>query len=151
MSSDWLVVDALAPDVDDVVLATLYESAARGELALPFCGSCDQPLELGQQVCDACRSTRPVWREVERRGVVHSATLVHRLEKGLVITEAPYPVVDVELASGHRLVMTTVQASSNAPDIGTAVVVGFRLVGAVHIPAAAFSPRGTDPSTEALQ
>ena len=134
--SDWLVVDELAPDVADAVLAPLYEAAARGELSMPFCGACGVPLELDQDVCDACRAREVAWRGVEPRGIVHSSTLVHRREAGLILVDHPYPVLDVELDSGHRVVMTTLTSSTTAPGIGDPVEVGFRHVGSTAVPAA---------------
>ncbi|WP_375486126.1 Zn-ribbon domain-containing OB-fold protein [uncultured Mycobacterium sp.] len=132
---DWLLDAALTPDADDPVLRPLYESAARGQLALPFCASCGLPLELEQQVCDGCGCPRRRWAPVEPVGVVHSCTLMHRREVGLVVAEHPYPIVDVELASGHRVVMTTVLPCDSAPRIGTAVRIGYRRLGHVAIPA----------------
>jgi uncharacterized OB-fold protein len=134
LTTDWLVDAALAPDVDDDI-GPLYEAAARGELALPFCAACALPLELEQQICDRCGSARRHWAPVEPVGVVHSSTLMHRREPGLVHAEHPYPIVDVELVSGHRLVMTTATPRDRAPRIGTAVHVGFRRLGHVVIPA----------------
>ena len=61
-------------------------------------------------------------------GTVHTATLVHRRERGLILATGPYPVIDVELASGHRLVLTTAAPSGQAPDIGTPVEIAFRTV-----------------------
>lgn len=133
---DWLVADDLAPGLDDPVLGPLYAAAGRGELALPFCSRCDQPLELDQGVCDACRADTPDWRTVEPAGTVHSATLVHRLEAGLIIATQAYPVLDVETASGHRVIMTTRSPSDRAPAIGTRISIGFRTVGGVSLPAA---------------
>jgi hypothetical protein len=52
-----------------------------------------------------------------------------------VHAQSPYPIVDVELSSGHRIVMTTAQPSHVAPDIGATVRIGFRLLGDVAIPA----------------
>ena len=75
------------------------------------------------------------WRTVDPRGTVHTATLMHRREPGLVHGMAPYPIVDVELTSGHRMVMTTVQPTETAPPIGTAVRIGFRRLGDVVLPA----------------
>jgi uncharacterized protein len=151
--TDWLVSDELAPDVDDPVLAPLYAAAGRGELALPFCASCEQPLELGQDVCDACRADGVSWRVVEPAGHVHSATVVHRREAGLVVAAHPYPVLDVELSSGHRLIMSTRSAADRAPAIGTPVTVGYRRLGTVSVPAAvlpAFPNHlpDTDPTAE---
>ena len=37
---DWLVASDLAPDAADPVMAPVYEAAARGALALPFCAAC---------------------------------------------------------------------------------------------------------------
>jgi uncharacterized protein len=134
--ADWLLEDTLAPTVDGDSLAPLYEAAARGDLALPFCAECAaQPLELDQEICDICGSAEQDWRTVELRGTVHSATLMHRREPGLVRTQNPYPIVDVELASGHRLVLTTVHPTDTTPAIGTALTVGFRHLGNVAIPA----------------
>jgi uncharacterized OB-fold protein len=134
---DWLLDSALAPAADDDTLAPLYRAATRNELALPFCAACALPLELDQEVCDQCGDGEQDWRTVDPRGVVHAATLMHRREPGLVHAVAPYPIVDVELTSGHRMVMTTVQAADTAPLIGTAVRIGFRRLGDVVLPAIA--------------
>lgn len=144
--SDWLVSDDLAPDQDDPLLAPLYAAAARAELALPFCPSCDQPLELGQEACDGCRAAGVQWRVVEPAGSVHSATVVHRREAGLIVADHPYPVLDVELTSGHRLIMTTRSTADRAPAIGTPVAIGYRRVGGVSVPAAIVSP--SEPTAE---
>jgi uncharacterized OB-fold protein len=132
---DWLLDSALAPTADDDTLAPLYRAATRNELALPFCAACALPLELDQEVCDSCGDAERDWRTVDPRGVVHAATLMHRREPGLVHAVAPYPIVDVELASGHRMVMTTVQPADTAPLIGAAVRIGFRRLGDVVLPA----------------
>ena len=143
--SDWLLSAELAPDVENDPLRPIYDAAARGELALPFCASCKLTLELEQYVCDGCGGQQRDWRVVVPEGVVHSWTVVHRREPGLVLTDAPYPVVDVELASGHRLIMTTLHPDPDAPAIGTAVRVAFRRLGMVHIPAVTNSADTTEP------
>jgi uncharacterized OB-fold protein len=132
---DWLLDSALAPAADNDILAPLYRAASRNELALPFCAACALALELDQEVCDSCGSTERDWCTVDLRGTVHAATLMHRREPGLVHAVAPYPIVDVELTSGHRMVMTTVQPTNTAPPIGTAVRIGFRRLGDVVLPA----------------
>jgi uncharacterized protein len=132
---DWLLSSTLAPAVDGDPLSPLYHATSRGELALPFCTGCTRPLELDQEVCDQCGGSEIRWCSVDLRGTVHAATLMHRREPGLVHASAPYPIVDVELHSGHRLVMTTVHPADTAPAIGTAVRIGFRRLGDVLIPA----------------
>src|SRR5690606_23341972 len=125
---------SLAPSIVDDVLGELYRGAARGELVLPFCAACDLPLEPEQLVCDGCGAGGPVWRPVPLHGHVHTVTVVHRLERGLVRSTGPYPVADVELASGYRLVLTAV-APGAAPSIGDPVSIGFRHLGGVAVPA----------------
>ena len=132
---DWLLDGSVAPDSEDAVLAPLYQAAARSELALPFCAGCSWPLELDQEVCDQCGADVIAWRTVEPNGTVHTATLMHRRERGLVHASDPYPIVDVELTSGHRLIVTTVHPSTVAPAIGATVRIGFRRLGDVSIPA----------------
>lgn len=132
---DWLLDSALAPEPEHDALAPLYLATSRGELALPFCAGCAQPLELDQEICDHCGGAEQDWHTVELRGTVHAATLMHRREPGLVHAGAPYPIVDVELASGHRLVMTTTQSADHPPAIGGGVRIGFRRLGGVAIPA----------------
>jgi uncharacterized protein len=134
-TKDWLLEPSLAPVTAGDPLAPLYEAAAVDELALPFCPVCEQPLELEQEVCDYCGSAGSLWRAVELRGTVHTATLMHRRETGLVRAQRPYPIVDVELNSGHRLLMTTVRPADTAPAIGAPVHIGFRRLGDVAIPA----------------
>lgn len=131
--ADWLLDPALAPSTAGR-LAPLYAGAAEGRLTLPFCAACDLPLELEQQVCDGCGCGEAAWRQVPAEGTVHTVTVVHRREAGLVRTEDPYPVADVELASGHRLLMAGRRPSA-APAIGTTVTVSFRSLGGVAIPA----------------
>jgi len=132
---DWLLEPALAPAVDGDAIRPLYDAAARGELALPFCAACELPLELEQQTCDGCGRAERLWRQVNPRGSVHAATMMHRREPGLVRATDPYVIVDVEMESGHRIVMATLTPTDAAPPIGTAVRVGFRCLGDVAIPA----------------
>jgi uncharacterized OB-fold protein len=134
-AADWLVASELEPDAADPDLAPLYEAAARGVLVMPFCAACGTAVELEQDVCDRCGTTGRQWRETEKAGTVHAVTIVHRREPGLIVAGHPYPVVDVELASGHRLVLTTAAEAEHAPEIGTPVGITFRTVGAVAVPA----------------
>lgn len=46
--SDWLLDDGVAPGGEGDPLAPLYEGGARGELVLPFCGTCRLSLDLEQ-------------------------------------------------------------------------------------------------------
>ncbi|MDT5019460.1 MAG: uncharacterized protein QOD39_5620 [Mycobacterium sp.] len=132
---DWLLDPALAPAVEGDVIRPLYDAAARGELVLPFCADCELPLELEQRTCDGCGGAERVWRQVDPRGSVHTATMMHRREPGLVRATDPYLIVDVEMGSGHRIVMTTLTPTDAMPRIGTPVRIGFRRLGDIAIPA----------------
>jgi uncharacterized protein len=135
MSTDWLVPDELAP-VTTGAMHQFYQAAGEGRLEMPFCGACSLALELEQMTCDRCGG-EPCWQVVEPNGRVHACTTVHRRETGLVLATDPYQVVDVELSSGHRLVMTTQARTDHCFGIGEAVAIGFRHVGAVALPAIA--------------
>ena len=133
--TDWLVAASLTP-ITDGELAPFYAAAARGELVMPFCGVCEwAALELEQTTCDSCGAQDVQWRLIEPRGIVHSATTVHRLEPGLVLTTEPYQIIDVEFASTHRLLMTTTEPTADPFLIDTPVLVGFRTIGGVAVPA----------------
>jgi uncharacterized protein len=133
--TDWLVAASLTP-ITEGELAPFYAAAARGELVMPFCGVCEwAALELEQTTCDSCGAQDVKWRTIELRGIVHSATTVHRLEPGLVLTAEPYQIIDVEFASTHRLLMTTTEPTADPFLIDTPVLVGFRTVGGVAVPA----------------
>ena len=131
--ADWLVDDSLAPHTDGP-LAPMYAAARAGELAMPSCNACHQPLELEQLRCDACGAADVAWLGVDPHGTIHSITTVHRREPGLILATAPYHVVDVELASGHRLVMTTDRPTATPPAIGDAARIVFRDVAGVPVP-----------------
>jgi uncharacterized OB-fold protein len=135
IDQDWLVSADLTPDVADPRLAPFYAAASNGELALPVCAGCGLALELEQRVCDGCDGGEVRWVPTELTGTVHAVTTVHRREAGLIVAEQPYPVIDVELASGHRLVITTTAPCAASPAIGDPVQIAFRSVGGVAIPA----------------
>ena len=143
-AADWLLDPGLAPQTGGH-LAPLYAGAAAGRVTLPRCASCDLPLELEQEVCDGCGGAEITWTDVPPQGTVHTVTTVHRREPGLVLTEAPYVVADVELTSGHRLLMAGLHPSP-APAIGSPVTVGFRHLGGVALPA--FVPPPPSPEQE---
>ena len=132
---DWLADDVLAPSTGGA-LAPLYAAAAEGRLALPFCGACGAVLELEQDVCDSCGAADVDWRDVDPAGSVHSVTRVHRREPSLIRACSPYHVLDVQLGSGHRLVMTTTRPTDHPIRIGDPVRIGFRTVGGTALPAA---------------
>jgi uncharacterized OB-fold protein len=135
--TDWLVDEQLAPAATGE-LAPFYAAAAARRLDMPYCDGCGEVLELEQQICDACGSPRVSWRSVEAVGTVHSFTRVHRLEPDLIRTRSSYLVLDLELDSGHRIVLTTTGPTDTDPAIGERLQIAFRRIGGVQIPSAVF-------------
>ncbi len=132
---DWLITDEVVPAIGGA-LAPLYAAAAAGRVDMPFCGACDQVLELEQDVCDRCGARSVAWRPVEPSGTVHSVTTVHRPALGLTQPfSVPYHVVDAELISGHRIVLTTARPVETPPALGDPIRIAFRRLGGHAIPA----------------
>ena len=99
-AADWLVAPELAPDAGD---PDWPRCTRRPPGARSPCRSAPRartPLELEQYVCDACGASAEVgtagreWRDVPLAGTVHTATLVHRREPGLIVAAGALP--------GHR-------------------------------------------------
>lgn len=125
-------------------LEPLYAGTALGELRLPSCGSCGSPLDLVQVVCDRCGRLDVRWSAVALHGTVHAATTVMRPSRRFVIGNLPYHVVDVDLASGHRLTMAATHRGGATPAIGDAVAVQFARVGTTAVPRAHVAQPGDD-------
>jgi hypothetical protein len=65
-------------------------------------------------------------------------TTVHRQEPKLTQPlDGPYHVIDAELTSGHRLVLTTDRPADRTWTTGEPITIGFRTVGGIMIPAVA--------------
>lgn len=93
----------LAPVGDDHDTGGFFAAARRGELALRFCGDCDQLLHLPRQVCFRCGGVQSEWRAVPGRGRLHAwTTVTHQVHPAF---PTPYTVVLIDLEGGDaRLV-----------------------------------------------
>ena len=132
---DWLADDALEPP-DVARCAPFRHAADQGRLVLPGCRACDTALELDQVACHGCAQTDDVvWRDVPLLGHVHAASWIHRVSPAQILTDRPYPLLDIEFAAGHRLVLTTTSATTTVPPVGAAVRIAFRRVGNTALPA----------------
>ena len=65
------------PDVEDPITAPFFAGAARGELTIPHCGSCDRFVWYPEPTCPACGGA-PVWTAVSGRGTLFSWAVVRR-------------------------------------------------------------------------
>jgi uncharacterized protein len=65
------------PDLDDPLSAPFFEGAARGELLVTRCESCDRYVWYPQERCPACGGAL-TWTRVSGRGSLFSWTVVER-------------------------------------------------------------------------
>ncbi len=132
---DWLVLDTAAPSAEEP-LARFFAGTADDELLLPFCGN-GHPLDFDQVECERpeCGERSPEWRPVPKSGTVIASIVMHRLEKAYIAAKAPYPVLEVEFDSGHRLYLSTDRdPGAVAYQTGERVDIAFVSVGGIRIP-----------------
>ncbi len=130
---DWLLQDSAAPS--DVAPLTQYLSgSAEGKLVMPFCAACQHPLDLDQLQCDACAHQERTWQEVEPAGVTTVAIMMNRVDARYVKHDAAYPVIEVLLNSGHRIIVSTSSVADAPIAADTPVRLEFVRVGTQNIP-----------------
>jgi uncharacterized OB-fold protein len=142
IAADWLLLDSAAPSAEEP-LTKFLAGTADGELVLPFCGS-GHPLDLDQLECEreGCPGGPRQWREVSRTGTVIASIVMHRLEKSFIAATAPYPVLEVELDSGHRLYVSTDRHTRSVVfPAGEIVDIAFVRVGETSIPRIALTEK----------
>jgi uncharacterized OB-fold protein len=83
--------------------APYWEAARQGRLVLQHCGGCGRVRHYPRILCSACHSFAVEWREVERRGAVHSWTVSHFAFHPAFADEIPYTLATVDLACGVRV------------------------------------------------
>lgn len=106
--------DALRPRPDPSPLTEPFWAAARERrLVRPYCPACDRSFFTPQIACPRCLSTAWEYRESSGRGVVYSATVVHRAPyPGFT---SPYHVAIVDLEEGWSM-LTNIVAAPGARD-----------------------------------
>lgn len=115
--------DALRPRPDPSPLTEPFWAAARERrLVRPYCPACDHSFFTPQIACPRCLSTDWEYRESSGRGVVYSATVVHRAPyPGFT---SPYHVAIVDLEEGWQMLTNIVDvAGADSVAIGAPVTV----------------------------
>lgn len=115
--------DALRPRPDPSPLTEPFWAAARQRrLVRPYCPACDHSFFTPQIACPRCLSTDWEYRESSGRGVVYSATVVHRAPyPGFT---SPYHVAIVDLEEGWQMLTNIVDvAGADSVPIGAPVTV----------------------------
>jgi uncharacterized OB-fold protein len=96
-----------------------WAAAARRELVRPVCGDCGRSFFTPQVACPACLSENWSYRPSNGRGVVYSATTVHKAPSPEF--HAPFILVIIDFEEGWSMLATF--AGDRAPQIGTPVEV----------------------------
>jgi uncharacterized OB-fold protein len=107
-----------------------WRLTATGVLAAQECLDCGRLQHYPRPACSSCLSLNRTWRALSGRGTVYSFTIVRRPDDPAFAAEAPFVLLDVELAEGLRLVSRLADEShADGLTIGTALTVVFRPVG----------------------
>ena len=89
-----------APDLSyDEASAPFFEGAARCELVLQFCDTCEKYMWPVRTRCIHCFAPTVGWRAASGRATLYSLSVVHQTYPGF---ESPYVVATVETAEGVR-------------------------------------------------
>jgi uncharacterized OB-fold protein len=110
------------PRPEPSVLTAPFWAAARDHvLVRPRCAACGRSFFTPQIACPACLSEQWSYEPSSGRGVVYSATVVHRAPfPGL---DTPYQVAIVELEEGWSMLTNIIESDVAPTPIGTPVEV----------------------------
>ena len=102
-----------------------WEAAARGELRLQKCRSCDLHQFFPRAVCTGCLGSDLEWVPVSGRGKVHTFSLCRVPRNRAFMDEVPIHVAEVELEEGVRMVTRIVGDNRDQVTLGAPVTVAF--------------------------
>lgn len=108
-----------------------WDAAARRELVRPLCGACGRSFFTPQIACPRCLSEDWSWARSSGRGVVYSATVVHRAPFPGI--ETPYELAMVDMEEEWTMLSEIVGARRPTP-IGTPVAVDWLDLGSITLP-----------------
>jgi uncharacterized protein len=80
-----------------------WEASRRGELALPYCESCEGFFFYPRTLCPTCGSRDVTWRTASGRGRVHAFCIQHVCPVPGFRDATPFVTAIVELEEGPRL------------------------------------------------
>jgi uncharacterized OB-fold protein len=112
-----------APKIDPEVLP-YWQAAARGDLVLPRCATCDRLFWYPRGACPRCMSHDITWEASPGRGVVYSFSVVRRAAKAWG-DATPYVLAYVTLDEGITLVANLVDCDPADIEVGLPVAALF--------------------------
>lgn len=111
------------PQVSELT-AEFWAAASRHELVRPVCSECAASFFTPQIACPRCLSEHWVYERSSGRGVIYSATTVHRAP--FAGFETPYALAIIDLEENWAMLANVAgEEVGVAPAIGTPVEVGW--------------------------
>jgi uncharacterized OB-fold protein len=131
--------------VPDQVSSFFWEGAARGELLVQKCDSCQQFQYPPTVVCERCHSRDLTPTRVSGRGTLYARTVLHQAFLPEFADDVPFAIalVDLDDAPGARLLTNLVEADPHDVAPGDALEVVFEPRGKYALPQ--FRPVGARP------
>jgi uncharacterized OB-fold protein len=116
------------PDTDLPATREFWAAAARGELAIPRCGSCGRYVWYPRDACPGCGGSDMPWETMSGRGTLFSWALVERALFAPFKTKVPYVtgLVALDEDPAVRIVTNIVDCDFGELRIGQRVRVVFR-------------------------
>ncbi|MFD9668005.1 Zn-ribbon domain-containing OB-fold protein [Rhodococcus sp. NPDC059968] len=112
-----------APELTyDDASAPFFEGAARGELMLQFCESCDVYMWPVKYRCLHCFAPAVVWRAASGGATLYSLTVVHQAHPRFA---SPYVLATVETQEGVRFNASLVGENAASIPIGSELIADF--------------------------
>lgn len=127
-------VFSLPPDVA-ADAAPYWEAAARGELQLQRCLSCQKLRYYPRPVCPYCGTWGGDWERLSGRGTIYSYTRIRRIPNAMAGSLEPFVIVLVDLDEGPRMLTRLVDADISDVRIGERVQAVFQPLGDIAGPA----------------
>jgi hypothetical protein len=109
-------------------LRPFFTAAREGRLVVQRCRGCGSLRFPPRQICSQCLGREAEWAAVCGRGTIYSFNVMHQVYHPGFASEAPYPVVLVELEEGCRVLSNLVGCPREKVVIGLPVEVVFEEV-----------------------
>lgn len=117
---------AVHPDRDSL---PFWQGCERGVLLGQCCGSCAQFRWPPREHCPHCQGTDVDWREIDRRGTVAGAVVLHRTFEPAFADLAPLMIAHVEVdgTGGQMVLIGNLQPTVPVDSaVGRRVGIGFQ-------------------------
>jgi len=120
-----------------------WDAAARGELVVPHCTTCDRPFWYPRGFCPRCGG-EPDWRSSPGRGRLYSFSVVRRAAEPWG-SHTPFVLGYIELDEGVTVQGNVVDCTSDQLEPGLAVRAVFERSEADDLPILRFTPESERP------